>query len=247
MAKQISQFRESVIRVALIMSKLIKALVIVGTILIISGLIILAYHFIAPFVYDNDYPRIHIKPDGTIEPSSTPISREGNLYTLESDITLYKLFIEKSDITFDGNGFSIRITSPNGSKGGPGLGSIELTNVENVILRNVITGFARETSDNVYGSHFAADLIFVNASFCEAVDSNVHSIFINHCHNIIVSENDISTTCRNGGNIQLTNSTGCTISSCSTSAVGRCAICWIATPNCPSIRCWLSGSNWRTP
>ncbi len=140
------------------MPKFIIILGLIGIVLIGSGLFLFIYY--RTYLY-NYYPRIHIRPDGTIEgPSSTLISREGNLYTLEANITLYKLFIEKSNITFDGNGFKIRITSPNGSKCGPGLGSLELTNVENVTLRNIITGYPQLTVNNFYENYPGAILIF---------------------------------------------------------------------------------------
>ena len=188
------------------MRKSIIALALTGIVLISSGIILLIYRLTVPFISPNDYPRVYIHPDGTIEPPSTQISCEGNLYTLEADITLYKLFIEKSNITLDGNGFSFKIFSPNGTKMGPGLGSLELTNVENVTIRNIDTSYPKLSVNNFYENYSAAILIFEDSSFCESVNSKVSSVSINNSFDISVSGSS--------GAVKLTNSSNCTISSC---------------------------------
>ena len=104
------------------------------------------------------------------------------------------------------NGFKIKIVSPNGSRGGPGLGSLELTNVENVTLRNIITGYPKLTANNFYENYTSAILIFKNSSFCESVNSKVRSISINN-------SSDIQVSGYNGG-VTLANSRNCNISSC---------------------------------
>ena len=185
------------------MSKKIILFALIGIVIISSGLILIVSNLTA---LNIDYPKVYIHPDGTIEPSSTPLSRQGNLYSLEANITLYKLFIEKSNITLDGNGFLFKITSPNGSKVGPGLGSLELTNVENVILRNIITGYPKLTGNDVYANYPGAILIFENSSSCESVNSKVASISI-------INSSDIRVSGHSGG-IELVNSRNCNISSC---------------------------------
>lgn len=181
----------------------------------LTGIIVIslfAYLFIyLPSLSAGDvYPQLYIRPDGSLEPSSLPINRDGNVYTLKADIELERMFIEKSNLTLDGNGFSIRIVSPHISKGGPELGSFELSNVENVTLRNLDVLYpANDFPENTS----AASLTIKNSSHCESVDNRFHSILINNCNSVLVSKNDISTMYRNGGTIQLTDSTNCTISS----------------------------------
>jgi hypothetical protein len=182
------------------------ALVVV-LVLVASGIFLLQ----APSTpYDDGYPKIYIRSDGSVEPSTTPINRNGNLYTLQADIKVYKLIVEKNNMTLDGNSFSIIITSPNGSKGGPGLGSLELNNVQNVTLRNIETNFLDSSSNKIYSR---TRLIFESSSFCESLNNQGHSILIRNCHNILVSKNNFSQSLE--PTVQITNSRDCTISSCS--------------------------------
>jgi hypothetical protein len=185
------------------MRKMIIAIALV--VLVASGIFYL-------YITHPRYPQIYIRSNGNVEPSTTPISCNGNIYTLQSDIELYKLFIEKSNIVLDGNGFSIKTFSPNSTKGGPGKGSLELSKVENVTLRNIDTCYNRQaySSENSSG----IDLNLESSSFIKSVNNKFNCIFINNCHNILVSENDLSTTFNMGGEVQLKNSRDCTISSC---------------------------------
>jgi len=159
--------------------------------------------------YDDGLPRVYIRSDGTVEPASTPINRDGNLYTLQGDVELYRLFIEKSDLTLDGSGFTIKIVSPRISKVGPEIGSIELSNVNNVTVKNLSIGYRDEPYRDVPG----AKLIFEDSSFCEALNNTVQSINVNNCHDIIVSENYVAYVGPDGGIISLVDSTNCTITS----------------------------------
>ena len=52
----------------------------------------------------------YIKADGTIEPSTLPIERQGNLYTLKADLTNTSLTIMKNDAIFDGSGFTLTLS-----------------------------------------------------------------------------------------------------------------------------------------
>jgi len=181
-------------------------------VLIVIGLLYLLSPLLAPHL--TKYLQVYIRPDGTIEPSSMQINREGNLYTLQANITLENLFIEKSNIILDGNGFKIKITTPSVGKS-PGRGKIELTNVENVTLNNVITGYPQLTKNNAYENYPAAHLIFENCSFCESINSDVWSISINNSSGIRVSGYEGGrTSSQNEGAIELTNSRNCNISAC---------------------------------
>jgi hypothetical protein len=53
-------------------------------------------------------PEIHIRSDGTIDPASTPISRNGNTYVFTNNITTQGISIERPDITIDGAGFTLK-------------------------------------------------------------------------------------------------------------------------------------------
>jgi hypothetical protein len=159
--------------------------------------------------YDAGLPKVYIRSDGTVDPSTTSINFDGNLYTLQGDVELYKLFIEKSNIILDGNGFSMKIVSPQISKLGPEFGSIELSNVSKVILKNLNLVFKDPRYENIPG----ASIIFESSSFCESSNNTLHSMLIENCHNILVSENNFSQSLE--PTVQITNSRDCTVSSCS--------------------------------
>jgi hypothetical protein len=187
------------------MRKMAMALTFV-VILVAGGIYYLHNLFYPTF----EYQQVYIRSDGSIEPSTTPINRDGEVYTLQSDIVLYKLFIEKSNMTLDGNGFSVKIVSPRISKGGPELGSLNVSNVNNVTLKNLNVTYQDDASyQNVSG----ATLTFENSAFCEALNNKVHSLYINNGHDILISGNEVMTEYRSGGTIQLTDSTNCTITS----------------------------------
>lgn len=195
------------------MRKITIAIALVVVLVLVASGIFLLQQVLTPF--DAGYPRVYIQSDGSVEPSTAPINCDGNLYTLQADIELYKLFIEKSNIIFDGSGFSIKIVSPRVSKVGPHIGSIELSNVNKVTLKNLDIGYR----DSPYKDVPGAKLIFDNSAFCEALNNTVQSIDINKSHDILVSENYVSPMGPDGGIIRLTDSTNCTITSNTIQAV----------------------------
>jgi len=80
----------------------------------------------------------YIREDGSIEPSTLPIERSGNQYSLKADISNYSIVIQKSNITFDGNGFTLALPH---SVGFWGLGNsadalIQIQDIHNVIIEN---------------------------------------------------------------------------------------------------------------
>jgi hypothetical protein len=134
--------------------KLRKTASIVAALAIFSAFIVMQSAFAQP-----DFQTVRIFVDGTIEPASAPIQRNGDIYTLTGD--LYGLIIiEKSNIVFDGAGYTVKGTyngtRPNGwmiGEGPPdesedtslwtiGIDLFAGTRPENVTIRNVnIRGF----------------------------------------------------------------------------------------------------------
>jgi parallel beta-helix repeat protein len=89
-------------------------------------------------------PTIYIKADGSIDPPTVPIQRNGNTYSLTDNITRYEIIIDCDNIVLDGKGFTLKgssvsgigiaITLQNEGTGGPGR--------QNVTIRNLkVTGF----------------------------------------------------------------------------------------------------------
>jgi parallel beta-helix repeat protein len=57
----------------------------------------------------NENNTIYIRPNGSIDPPTTPIRRNGSVYTFEEDI-LGSIIIERDNIVIDGAGFTLRGT-----------------------------------------------------------------------------------------------------------------------------------------
>jgi parallel beta-helix repeat protein len=132
-------------------------------------------------------PQIYIKPDGSIEPSSAPIQREGNTYTLTND-TEHSIVVQCSNIVFDGNGFSITqipvntsgFTIPAGWY--PGIqvpDRIANVTIKNVKIHDCISGVSLENALNI-------TLTNISISSIEKV-----VVFSGYSSNCTFSKNDL--------------------------------------------------------
>jgi hypothetical protein len=179
------------------MRKSMLAIGLIGIIVFSTVLFLLSYKPSSPVPTGGLYPWLFIYQDGSFEPSSTPIKRDGNLYTLTADTMLERVSIEKSNLTFDGNGNSLEIEGQT-HKSGRSPGPFEISNVENLTVRNIVL--------------VNAELTIENSSRYQFVNASLESVFINNSHQILVSQNNMSGVSILG-EIQLTDSTNCTISS----------------------------------
>jgi pectate lyase len=88
----------------------------------------------------SSYPPIYIRADGSIDPPTAPIERDGSTYTLTGNITRDTdgIVIERDNMTLDGAGHTVQ---------GPGAGvsdfkGIEMTERSNITIKNLeINGF----------------------------------------------------------------------------------------------------------
>lgn len=78
--------------------------------------------------------RIYIRPDGSIDPPSSHIHLINNTYCFVANITK-NLYIQKSNITVDGNGYYLESISSE-TRGNP---QSHLTNLSNVTITNINT------------------------------------------------------------------------------------------------------------
>jgi len=87
---------------------------------------------------------IYIKPDGSVDPATAPISRIGDTYTLTDNI-YESIFIQKSDITLDGAGYTIQ-----GSGSGYGIYQNGITNIllKNLMVKEFSFGINLQYSDS---------------------------------------------------------------------------------------------------
>jgi len=82
---------------------------------------------------------IYINADGTVDPPTVPIQRNGDLYTLTSNITIDAhpgIRIMKDNVTLDGAGFTIQYPVRGTPEYFPATG-IYLHEVKNVTVKNV--------------------------------------------------------------------------------------------------------------
>jgi len=70
---------------------------------------------------------ISIRNDGSIDPSTAPIQRQGDVYTLTSDVNCNTILIQRDNVVFDGANHTIEL-----------FGSFSLTDRENVTVKNAV-------------------------------------------------------------------------------------------------------------
>ena len=101
---------------------------------------------------------VYIRSDGSIDPPTTPIEREGDLYVLKDDILNCSIVVERDNVEIDGNGFLMSIPSY-GERGSDGqvktapalVGMSDRANitVRNFRLQHAGTGISVSTSSEI--------------------------------------------------------------------------------------------------
>jgi parallel beta-helix repeat protein len=97
------------------------------------------------YVLAPNYPTIYIKADGSIDPPTAPIERNGNLYLLTGDIFNKTICVLKDNIVIDGDGHTIRGKQPDPGPGAPY--AFELRYRNNVSIMNT------KTSNFLHGTY----------------------------------------------------------------------------------------------
>ncbi len=102
---------------------------------------------------------VYIRADGSVDPETAPIQRDGNLYTFTDDI-FDGIVVEKDNIVIDGAGYTLQGTGADYSEG------IDLTGRSNVAIKNMeIRAFwdgiwLQESSNNrIYENHITATIV----------------------------------------------------------------------------------------
>jgi hypothetical protein len=145
-------------------------------------------------------PYIVIKSDGSIEPQTEYVTRNGNVYTLTSDLVLsYSIKIECSDIIFDGGGHVIdgtRSVYP-GYTGGLVVESVTNVTVKNIRAARFLgpTIVIENVSKSVFFRVEAKWLDLSNSDFNMVVESTmgngVTPFQIRHSNNNTIIKNNI--------------------------------------------------------
>ena len=99
---------------------------------------------------------IYIRSDGSIDPSTAPLQRVGNIYTLTNSIN-NTIEVQRSHISLNSNGFTITnppvntedLMIPIGWLPGISLFGVSNITIVNATLQNCITGIRVENSTNI--------------------------------------------------------------------------------------------------
>ena len=87
---------------------------------------------------------IYIKPDGTVDPTDAPIQKNGNVYTFTDNI-IAALIVQKSDLTINGDNFSLKGDADNY---GIFLNNVNNITIEDLVIENCNVGIYFSSSDN---------------------------------------------------------------------------------------------------
>jgi len=129
---------------------------------------------------------IYIRADGSVDPPSAPIQRNGDSYILTSDInsSTSGIVIQRNNMTLDGANHTIQFDGPPGSSGGKG---VDITGVSNVNVTNTrirlkfLVGIALSSSSECWIA--GNDILETHTAIEVAGDSNHNTISGNAVEN----------------------------------------------------------------
>ena len=128
-------------------------------------------------------PAFIIKSDGSVDSSTAPIQRAGNIYTFTDDIVGYTIAVERNNIVLDGSGYTLQ---GNGSSTG-----VFIKNRNGVTVRNM------EVSNFSYGIRLIAeDYIGMTSSnnnlSSNTLTNNEYGIYISASYNNVLRNNHMN-------------------------------------------------------
>ncbi|NLE04590.1 MAG: hypothetical protein GX638_07295, partial [Crenarchaeota archaeon] len=225
--------------------KILSAFIIsalVSTLIIINSPITVDANFIP---IPAPTPAITIQSDGSINPSSSPITCEGNVYTLTENITGYNIVIAKNNVILDGanyvlngnssfagifvqvqNDVTIQNFNIHGYKYGIfftwhyNYGSYQSSN--NIISNNTLSG-------NTYGIYIG-DFSFNNTLLANTATNNTYGIYLDATSNNVL-KNNIMTFNSFNFFVSGSSSTGINDADTSNTIEGKPVIYWVNQQN----------------
>src|SRR3972149_2558317 len=151
--------------------------------LLLIGMLALAFN-IQPVKATGE--TIYIRADGNIEPSTAPIQRDEDLYTLTGNITsdAYGIMVERNNMTLDGAGYTLQGTGASGFKG------IYLTGRSNITIKNI------QVKTFYYGIQLFASSN--NSIVGNDITDNDYGIYLDYSSNNRIVGNNITDNDYNG-------------------------------------------------
>jgi len=141
---------------------------------------------------------IYIRADGSIDPPTAPIQRDGNVYTFTDNI-YDPIVVLRSNIIIDGKGYSLQGTT---SMGWYGSG-IYLCDASNVTIKNTnIKGFENgvtfpeKSSNNTFKNNIISNSIGYGMRIFSSYNNIIDNIFFNNAWGISL-ENGFNNVIRN--------------------------------------------------
>ncbi len=141
------------------------------SLMVFSLLVVLFVAFQLPFTFSAVVASgpIFIREDGSIEPISAPLQRNGNIYTLTDNVASFLdgIVVEKDNITLDGAGHTVQGIVNSSISPTPENTGINLTGRSNMTIENtIVAGFANgimlSSSSNALGGISNSNIIFEN-------------------------------------------------------------------------------------
>ena len=156
---------------------------------------------------------IYIRADGSIDPPTAPIQRDGSLYTFTDNVN-DSIVVERSNIVIDGEGYMIQ---GNGSYSGFFLSAISNVTIKNTNINGFYYGLCLNSTshsvisgntitNNSWGIHLKTysncNVVIAN----EISSNNDRGIFILRSYNNTISQNNVRSNDRHG--IVISDSSG---------------------------------------
>jgi parallel beta-helix repeat protein len=135
-------------------------------------------------------PALIIRSDGSVDPSTAPIQRDGNVYTFTDDIVGYTIAFECDNVVIDGGGYSL-------------IGNGNSTGIF-ILNRNGITVRNMKVSNFFYGINLIADIYMGATSSSNNLSDNIltnneYGIFISSSSSNVLRNNIMNNNTRNFG------------------------------------------------
>ena len=142
-------------------------------------------------------PAFAIKSDGSVDPSTAPIRRESDVYTLTDNIVGYSVIVERDGIVLDGGGYTLRGNgfSSNDQNGFEHLNAgVFLLNRQRVTIRNMkISGFHDAINMFSYLGGSSIENRFENNLLAD----NYYGMYILYSQSIVLRNNQMKNNTRN--------------------------------------------------
>lgn len=129
---------------------------------------------------------ITIKSDGSIDPPTVPIRRDGTRYTFEQDIH-GRIVVERDNIVIDGEDYTLKVASgcPVAYRNGVSLGARRNVTIENMRIEIAWYGILAEN---------CSDITISGVTVAESL----HGILFSNCSNNKIIGNSVTSNYHNG-------------------------------------------------